>query len=1073
MAQRDLRFRLLSFLLLFLFGGAIVGETVSLSMIVTVSGPAVLGKLFFVNGALLFLLPPLYFSNIDRINRGKLFSAQLLGVSCVLVCYLALFLVAGKDNLAAISFWLLLIYPISYLSKTTLFLSFWTLANDIYTTDEAKKGFPKIASWGFVGGLSGACGARLLLEAVDAEMILGLWAAAYLVAFAISRKMTAAYWLKFARKENLEREQAGARGMMAALRLVLSNKLIRLIAVLYFLVFVAIFLQDYLFWKKSAAWFPSPNGLASFQFSFYLAYSIVVIAGLRFAMPGLIARWGFTRIFALLPLTLLAGSAVMILMTAAGAAGTVWFVGFLGFQFLRYVVFENAFSPIYQMFFAAIPRDTRGRAKTFLDGVVKPSAIMLTGLFLMFVGSSALVLLCIVAGASAVMAYVVVLIRRTYTKALIPAPRPAVPEEIMAEIGSRHDQGILALVNEYSSSRGSDVRMMAVRILAHDGSKQAFRILQEMYQKETDASVRETIAGSLSPFAGPGTDDLFHAMLRDENPRIRANVLHSLNAAGGARQSRFYDAIRPMFFENNPRVQIEAAVFLWTAGDDRDRNDVQAFLRYLLSVKNANRRSGGLYLVGVLRPEGWERTLLSNLNASSIQVFTKSVEIILSSASRQTQLETLKLSDVLTRRHIAVVGKAVAGQGTAVLDVVCEFLRGSAGKRMMVELIHALRAGIESTAGAHPLDAETGAVLSAWIIGELEDVYRDCTVWRNLEQHAGREGASSWMPFLEDALREHLARVCEWALDVAALLDPKGVMVAGRRNLDVKEYTQRFNLIELLDNFGPHHIAMLITPILRRDSWELLAKTGRGFFSFDDGSAAGGIRYFVSSSNRWTCLCAIYALWKISGARGARGLLSEEREVLETVAREQNSLASRAAAQLLLPDKDQSAMTIDVFELLERVMSLKKTPLFGSIPAEKLIELAEIIQRLAYRKGTLISREGELSDHLYVVASGSLKIVKVKNGVKTILSIVAKGETYGEIGLFNQAPRSASAVANEDCELWVIQRSALKKFLLEMPEIAYNLLEVFSDKLRRSGEEVALLQTTLSTSLKEHTVHEE
>ena len=326
------------------------------------------------------------------------------------------------------------------------------------------------------------------------------------------------------------------------------------------------------------------------------------------------------------------------------------------------------------------------------------------------------------------------------------------------------------------------------------------------------------------------------------------------------------------------------------------------------------------------------------------------------------------------------------------------------------------------------------------------------------------------MLFLEDALREHLARVCEWALDVAALLDPKGVMVAGRRNFDVKEYTQRFNLIELLDNFGPRHITMLITPILRRDSWELLAKTGRGFFSFDDGSAAGGIRYFISSSNRWTCLCAIYALWKISGARG---LLAEEREVLESLAHDPHSLAASAAAQLLSSDKDQPAMTIDAFELLERVMSLKKTPLFASIPAEKLIELAEIIHRVAYKKGTLISREGELSDHLYVVASGSLKIVKIKNGVKTILSIVAKGETYGEIGLFNQAPRSASAIANEDCELWVIQRSALKKFLLEMPEIAYNLLEVFSEKLRRSGEEVALLQTTLSTSLKENTVNEE
>jgi hypothetical protein len=392
---------------------------------------------------------------------------------------------------------------------------------------------------------------------------------------------------------------------------------------------------------------------------------------------------------------------------------------------------------------------------------------------------------------------------------------------------------------------------------------------------------------------------------------------------------------------------------------------------------------------------------------------------------------------------------------------------------MTIELVHALRIIIESSPGgikAHPLDEETTGMLSAWIVHELRDIYRDCTVWRFLEQRAAKGSSEKWMAFLENALREHIARVCEWALDVAALLDPRGVMVAGRRDLDVSEYTQRFNLIELLDNFGPYHITMLITPVLRGDSWELLAKTGREFFSFDDGSGAGGIRYFILSSNRWICLCALYALWK---SNGIGNLNFGEREALETLARQANSRASRTAAQLLSYAKDSDVVKIDAFELLERVMSLKNTPLFGTIPAEKLMELAEITQRLTYKKGTLISREGELSDHLYIVAGGSLKIVKAKNGVKTILSIVGKGETYGEIGLFNQAPRSASAVANEDCELWVIQRSALKKTLLDMPEIAYNLLGVFSEKLRRSGEEVALLHTTLSSSIKELAVDDE
>jgi hypothetical protein len=41
-----------------------------------------------------------------------------------------------------------------------------------------------------------------------------------------------------------------------------------------------------------------------------------------------------------------------------------------------------------------------------------------------------------------------------------------------------------------------------------------------------------------------------------------------------------------------------------------------------------------------------------------------------------------------------------------------------------------------------------------------------------------------------------------------------------------------------------------------------------------------------------------------------------------------------------------------------------------------------------------------------------------------------------------------------------------------MPEIAYNFLEAFSEKLRKSGEEVASLHTTLSTSIKDYPIEE-
>jgi len=137
-------FRLLSILFLCVFGGAIVGETVALSMVISVVGPGVLGKLYLINGFLLFLLPPLFFNNIDRFNRGRLLSFELIVVSFVLLLYLVfLTIVIGRvESIATIL--LYGIYPLSYLTKIVLFLTFWTLANDVCFTREAKKEFPKI-----------------------------------------------------------------------------------------------------------------------------------------------------------------------------------------------------------------------------------------------------------------------------------------------------------------------------------------------------------------------------------------------------------------------------------------------------------------------------------------------------------------------------------------------------------------------------------------------------------------------------------------------------------------------------------------------------------------------------------------------------------------------------------------------------------------------------------------------------------------------------------------------------------------------------------------------------------------
>jgi CRP-like cAMP-binding protein len=1064
------QFQVLSFLFFFLFGGAIVGETVSLTFAVSAVGPAILSKLYLINGILLFLLPALFFKNIDTVNRGKLLSALLLLTAALLTVYLIVFQVLQNSTMhnEISSFLILTIYPVSYMSKTILFLTFWTFANDIYSTDDAKKGFPVIAAWGFVGGLSGACIGRLLLEKIDAKMIIGVWIAAYSIGWYFSRKATEHYRTQLLKRERNAQNLPG-QNLFAGLGSVLDLKLIRLISVLYFCVFVAIFMQDYYFLKKSAALFTTSNSLAGFLFSFYIIHGIATIAGLRFAVPSMIYKWGVTRIFVILPIALFAGSLLMIGATLMGGSARVLFGIFLAVQFSRYIAFENAFSPIYQMFFAAVPTEKRGRAKTFLEGIIKPSAIMLTGAAIMVVDANRYGIMTAVLIVSSGMVVIVLRLRKTNLEALISKIGSNNPNhEVMLKIGSHHDRKILSLLKEYSCSGESDVRLLCVKMLARDGSKRAFKLLVDIFNVEQNRLIKQTIAASMKKYSMIESMPFIIKMLTHSDSRIRANAVFSIAEMDCLWKGQLHDLIRQMASEKSPRIKIETARYLWEVNGEGDRALALTIAQALLSSSTTNKRSAGIYLVGVLKHENWEDILLENLQSASQKVFENCIEAIFRSASNKTRMITLQTIEKMTRKHITLLGKILRTIGMPAFDATIDFLRNAQSQRMIVEIIRTLRAMVESKSSntnGPMVDNATKIAIADMTRRDLEQTYKDGFIWWGIIKNLGEKANDDVFKALDDGLRDQLLRACERSLDVMALLDDNNILAAVRREFNPRDLAERREMAEIIEGISVYGIAQLVVPILRSETWEDLAKIGKHRFHFEPVHQKETMDYFVQSKNRWVCFCALYVLCKTSGKRR---LGAAVHAIIMTLQHCPNIYLSRVARQLAAKDGDNREGLVEDFELLERVMALKKTALFHAIAAEKLMGVAEISQGVSYKAGTLISREGEVSDHLYIVRSGSLKIVKSKNNLKTILSILRAGETYGEIGLFNQAPRGASAIAQEDCELWVIQRSSLKKLLLDMPELAYNFLEAFSEKLSRNSEELLNLRVSNMNTKKEY-----
>jgi CRP-like cAMP-binding protein len=121
-------------------------------------------------------------------------------------------------------------------------------------------------------------------------------------------------------------------------------------------------------------------------------------------------------------------------------------------------------------------------------------------------------------------------------------------------------------------------------------------------------------------------------------------------------------------------------------------------------------------------------------------------------------------------------------------------------------------------------------------------------------------------------------------------------------------------------------------------------------------------------------------------------------------------------------------------------MDLGTIKLFEGVPEPALRALAERCTSRTPGPDTLIVREGELPDSLYVILQGRVRVFLTdEKGAELVLTTKGPGEYFGEM-MLDERPRSASVATLERCELGVIPREQFTGFLLEQPQVALRLI---------------------------------
>jgi CRP/FNR family cyclic AMP-dependent transcriptional regulator len=137
---------------------------------------------------------------------------------------------------------------------------------------------------------------------------------------------------------------------------------------------------------------------------------------------------------------------------------------------------------------------------------------------------------------------------------------------------------------------------------------------------------------------------------------------------------------------------------------------------------------------------------------------------------------------------------------------------------------------------------------------------------------------------------------------------------------------------------------------------------------------------------------------------------------------------------------------------------LRTVPLFASFPDDQLRMLATLVTRRSASRGSIIIAAGDPTDALYIILSGRFKVMMSDaEGKEVILAILSGGEFFGEMGLIDDAPRSASVVAIEPCELLVLTRRDFKKCMAENADMAMGVMRGLVRRLREADRKIGSL----------------
>jgi AAA family ATP:ADP antiporter len=777
-----------------------------------------------------------------------------------------------------------------------IMIQFFTFAGDIFTSREAKRLLPFILGGGTMANIIFGFGSRALVKHFE----MPIQDLIVLVAICLALCIGCVIMLGRSEREALSRAFTGRRsksvkvtpaalpeaqqnkGLQAFLTKSLPTKHVRFIALIVMITFLTTQFIDFTFKALAQQEFQGSSGeLGGFFGNFYGYVGIISVLFQFLVTRRLLEHFGILVALLILPVALLLGSSALAIVGLLGTSITILFMvasiaqgASMG---LRYTVYDSTMQLMYTPIAAAV----RSRAKSFIDGILKPLAIGAAGIMLLIltnlmglrdqhvshIGWGTLIF-------SALWVMLLVGVRKEYVRTLMSTlarrrldfasgetslDNTETIRTLQRELGSGEDRRILNGLEIATKVRGPGLDELLAGLVTHD-----------------DAEIRR---GALEALGRRGAWQhlaAVHECLRDSQPRVRAAATSSFCAIA---REKAIDSTAALLVDNHAEVREAAIAGLIQYGGLDGIMKAAEPLKRLLESGNAQDRVSAAQVLEAIKVASFYQPVLRLINDDDSRVASAALE----AAGAMGTAELIpSIVYALDRRGLsAAAARALVTIGDQIVPLLDKVLTNDNESEQVKAQVPRILSGIGSQTaiavllrhldrtrgvqryriatalvrlrGLNPRLVPDRSKVLSYLDQELTAAYRCLSIQADLQSEPA---LAPMVAALDDRLMYQKRRVFK----LLGLIHDPGTIQTIARNLESTDATVRDNAVEVIDDLADASVRRPLVNLMDRSPLETKLAIVEKDFELSRRSCGERLEELLLDEEAFVVACAVHLM---------------------------------------------------------------------------------------------------------------------------------------------------------------------------------------------------------------------